>query len=293
VRTVVEPGINASYVDERLSLLESSVLQKISDVSSSSSKSITQVYNTVGAMGRIEHLDELDLTDPTISNATITGGTISSLSSPLAVASGGTGTSTAPTYGKVLLGNSSGAYDLVATSSLGITGSGGTGANFGQTFELASGVLSPTTTVGVIISASSTFTGGASFDRSTTTQATSTNFFTTLGRFTNLVADALTATAATITSLTSTTITATNATTTRMDALDYVAIGRTATTTIRGDGVASIIPYASIIHAKEGYFSDKLCVDDVCVTRDQFAQVFGTQSAGQSAAAGASQVADS
>jgi hypothetical protein len=33
----------------------------------------------------------------------------------MAIATGGTGTSSAPTYGKVLLGNSSGTYDLVAT----------------------------------------------------------------------------------------------------------------------------------------------------------------------------------
>lgn len=37
---------------------------------------------------------------------------------------GGTGTSTAPTYGQLLVGNSSGTYTLTATSSLGITGSG-------------------------------------------------------------------------------------------------------------------------------------------------------------------------
>ena len=41
----------------------------------------------------------------------------------LPLANGGTGTSSAPTYGKVLLGNSSGTYDLVATSSLGISSS--------------------------------------------------------------------------------------------------------------------------------------------------------------------------
>ena len=46
-------------------------------------------------------------------------------------------------------------------------------------------------------------------------------------------------------SLTATTLTATNATTTRLDAFDYVAVGGSATTTIRGDGVASTIPYAS------------------------------------------------
>jgi hypothetical protein len=45
--------------------------------------------------------------------------------------------------------------------------------------------------------------------------------------------------------LTATTLTATNATTTRLDVLEYVAVGGSATTTIRGDGVASTISYAS------------------------------------------------
>ena len=54
------------------------------------------------------------------------------MSGVLAVANGGTGTSTAPTYGKVLLGNSAGGYDLVATTSLGITaGSAGWGSIVG------------------------------------------------------------------------------------------------------------------------------------------------------------------
>ncbi|MDO8598591.1 MAG: hypothetical protein Q7S02_00615, partial [bacterium] len=109
--------------------------------------------------------------------------------------------------------------------------------------------------MGLIISASSTFSGGVSFDRSTTTNATSTSFFATLGRFTTAIADALTATVATIANLTSTTIVATNATTTRLDALDYVAIGRTATTTIRGDGVASTIPFASSTAISSSYAS--------------------------------------
>src|ERR1700682_5876641 len=40
----------------------------------------------------------------------------------LGITNGGTGTSTAPTYGQVLVGNASGGYTLVATSSLGIAG---------------------------------------------------------------------------------------------------------------------------------------------------------------------------
>ncbi len=45
---------------------------------------------------------------------------------------GGTGTSTAPAYGQLLVGNSNGTYTLTATSSLGI--SGGSGLSFGYLF---------------------------------------------------------------------------------------------------------------------------------------------------------------
>jgi hypothetical protein len=49
----------------------------------------------------------------TVPASFITGGA-------LGIANGGTGTSTAPSYGQLLLGNNAGGYDLVATSSLGI-----------------------------------------------------------------------------------------------------------------------------------------------------------------------------
>ncbi len=45
--------------------------------------------------------------------------------------------------------------------------------------------------------------------------------------------------------------------------------------------------YASIIHAHEGKFSDKLCVGDTCVTPEQFQAVFGKDAAAQSSAAAA------
>jgi Chaperone of endosialidase len=47
------------------------------------------------------------------------------LSQALGISSGGTGTSTAPSYGELLVGNSSGGYNLVSTSSLGIVSGGG------------------------------------------------------------------------------------------------------------------------------------------------------------------------
>ncbi|HTR18369.1 MAG TPA: hypothetical protein VMH91_00060, partial [Candidatus Paceibacterota bacterium] len=43
----------------------------------------------------------------------------------LPIANGGTGTTTAPSYGQLLVGNSSGGYSLVSTSSLGIVSGGG------------------------------------------------------------------------------------------------------------------------------------------------------------------------
>lgn len=53
---------------------------------------------------------------------------------------GGTGTSTKPTYGKLLLGNASGLYNLVATSSLGITSGVSSVSNSDATLT-----ISPTT----------------------------------------------------------------------------------------------------------------------------------------------------
>lgn len=66
---------------------------------------------------------ELVAINATTTNATTTNlyvaGTVN-FAAPLSIASGGIGTSTIPSYGQLLLGNSSGGYDLVATSSLGI-----------------------------------------------------------------------------------------------------------------------------------------------------------------------------
>lgn len=71
---------------------------------------------------------------------------------------GGTGTSTKPTYGQILQGNSSGTYDLVATSSLGI----------GSTVWDDQGTyLQPANSEGVVINASSTIQGDFTVDTDT------------------------------------------------------------------------------------------------------------------------------
>jgi hypothetical protein len=253
VRTIVEGGITRADLTEALDAVRGQFSREISAVAANvppptayvspqvAAGGSTVIYQSAPAAQKIDTLDGVTITNATLSDGSISGTSLPAgdLTGVTAVANGGTGTSTAPTYGKLLLGNSSGMSDLVATSSLGITGGTTIGANFGQTFELASGALSPTTTVGFIVSASSTFNGGVSFDCSTTTHATSTSLFASLGRLTTAIVDTLPATAANIASLTASTITATNATTTRLDALDYVAVGRTSTTTILGSATST------------------------------------------------------
>ena len=70
------------------------------------------------------HGDQPNLANATVTTLHVTGPT--TLDTPLTAASGGTGISTAPTYGQLLMGQSNGTYALVSTSSLGIPG--GTGA---------------------------------------------------------------------------------------------------------------------------------------------------------------------
>ena len=148
----------------------------------------TVIYQSSPAAQRIDKLDNTTITNPaiaggTITGATITGGSVTAtdFSGVLAITKGGTGTSTPPSYGKLLLGNSGGTYDLVATSSLGIVSSGGT-SNFGQAFEISAGYLAPTTTLttlfplGIIAAASSSI-ANLSTQNSTTTNATTTNLY--------------------------------------------------------------------------------------------------------------------
>ena len=70
------------------------------------------------------------LSNVTITNANLTASEIPALdyfpaTNTVSVGYGGTGISSAPSYGQLLLGNASGGYTLTATSSLGISGGGG------------------------------------------------------------------------------------------------------------------------------------------------------------------------
>ncbi len=99
-------------------------------------------------------------------------------SSTLSVAYGGTGLSTLPSYGQVLVGNALGGYTLMSTSSLGITGGGGTLAvsgggtgatSFGQGWIYSSGgttALSASTspTVNYLVATSTTASSTFAYD---------------------------------------------------------------------------------------------------------------------------------
>jgi hypothetical protein len=79
--------------------------------------------NTIAAANAINSLSNVTITNPTISGGNVTATSFSGL---LETKNGGTGT--APSYGQLLVGNSSGGYTITATSSLGISG-GGRAAN--------------------------------------------------------------------------------------------------------------------------------------------------------------------
>ena len=246
VRTIVQGGVDAGYVDARMSALQQSLAAQIAAVAAGSHSESQTIYQTLGAVAQIDNVDDIHVTNShwtggVISGATITGGSVTAtdFAGIMGIAKGGTGTSTSPSYGQLLIGDGAGGYNLIATSSLGISSGGGSGPSFGQGFEITKGALAPTTTIGIVVSASSTFNGGVSIDRATTSNATSTNLFATLGHFTTGIIDALTSAAATITNLTATTITATTASTTVASSYDGVFIGRTATTSLYGSATST------------------------------------------------------
>ncbi len=101
----------------------------------------------------------------------------------LPISRGGTGTSTVPTYGQLLVGDGLGGYALLATSSLGISGSGGTpGGLTGQVQFNSAGTFAGDTG----------FTYDAAADRLTVTYASSTAFSSIYASSTNVFAGNLT-----------------------------------------------------------------------------------------------------
>ena len=87
------------------------------------------------------------------------------LSNALGIAFGGTGTSTAPAYGQLLLGDTNGAYELVSTSSLGIQ----SGTNLSFTYPLIN--TANTISLGFGTTTANTFSQLQQFNGGATTTA--------------------------------------------------------------------------------------------------------------------------
>ena len=119
----------------------------------------TELHSAVTLAGTLDYI--------TLSGQQITRNAIdlvADVTGILPVSNGGLGTSTAPSLGQVLLGNGSGGYNLVATSSLGISGGGGSSDTNWSFLSATSEVATATSTAGV----------RAAFVTATSTTATST-----------------------------------------------------------------------------------------------------------------------
>ena len=125
----VSGGVSVADMALGLDQLDNKLSSRIALLSASLPGNTVVTPVTLAQATRIDQLNNTQITNPTITGGTITGSTISglsfaSISGTLGVSGGGTGTSTAPQFGELLVGNGAGGYQLLATSSLGIVGTG-------------------------------------------------------------------------------------------------------------------------------------------------------------------------
>lgn len=143
---IVTTGVSLEYLEQRLREHRTAILDRRGGTNSSGSSSsgtVTSVDASGGTTG-------LSFTGgPVTSSGTFT------LSGTLDIDNGGTGITTAPAYGQLLMGNGAGAYALVATSSLGLS-SGSSEVNW--TYFNGSGIRVSTTSNQVLIGGAATST---------------------------------------------------------------------------------------------------------------------------------------
>ncbi|HVU80115.1 MAG TPA: hypothetical protein VHD37_02000, partial [Candidatus Paceibacterota bacterium] len=121
----VAGGVTQEMLNERLLALQNYLLPKI-DAAALSPKTSSRHRNSGGGgNGSVTSVDASGgATGLAFLGGPVTSTGAFTLSGVLNAMSGGTGTSTAPSYGQLLLGNASGGYDLVSTSTLGIAAGG-------------------------------------------------------------------------------------------------------------------------------------------------------------------------
>jgi hypothetical protein len=155
---------------------------------------------------------------------TVVGGTWNGTT--IAVTKGGTGITTAPSFGQILVGNNSSTYTLTATSSLGlVTSDIAEGTNLYWTNNRFDARLAASTTIPTLTTLANLTTTGALNAGSITSGFGSID----------IGADALTAGAGTFSSLSVTGLAAlSQASSTRLSVFDTLYIGGTATSTFQG-----------------------------------------------------------
>jgi hypothetical protein len=122
---------------------------------------IASLWTALSLTNRIDKISNVVITNSTVEAASVPS--LSAISGLLGIGQGGIATSTAPTYGQLLVGNSAGGYDLVATSSLGISGTVSNNPTFSSLTVTGNTTLADATTtnLGVTGTASTTRLFGA------------------------------------------------------------------------------------------------------------------------------------
>ncbi|TSD04853.1 MAG: mucin-like protein, partial [Parcubacteria group bacterium Greene0714_7] len=118
-----DPNTQVSYISGSIGMGTTSPFARFSlaGANGSTSNLFAISTSTLGATTTALTIDSAgNLSLLNGANATISG--TLTLAHALGIGSGGTGTSTAPAYGQFLVGNATGGYDYVATSSLGSAG---------------------------------------------------------------------------------------------------------------------------------------------------------------------------
>ncbi|MDE2071681.1 MAG: hypothetical protein KGI70_03055 [Patescibacteria group bacterium] len=184
-RTVVQNGVSQADITAQLQQLDNSLRSQVFGALSSNSSAPPAQSGLQGAIALSQNISKLD--NVTITSAHISGGSISGIT--IGVGSGGTGITTAPTYGQLLVGTSAGGYSLTATSSLGLTA--GAGGSSGQVQFNSGGALAGSGSLTFDNTSGTLTSTGLIATNATATNATTTNLSVTNASTTNFVISSL------------------------------------------------------------------------------------------------------